>query len=125
MVSRFSGGGAFEKFSTRFGACCCCCWNGANISPPNQPRAPPLLRGWGHDHSPKLKNCADAGPAIPTSNATATESAISGPVSVKIRKKDFGFCMRMGRKWWSDGHYTSGFGREAGIFDPQKPRSLT
>jgi hypothetical protein len=41
-----------------------------------------------------LKNCADAGPTIPTSSATATASAISGPLSVKTRKKDFGFAMR-------------------------------
>src|SRR5438270_13735769 len=120
-VSRFSGGGALEKVSTRLGACCCCCWIGVTRSPPNQPPPPPLLRGWGRDHPPKLKNCADAGPAIPTNSATATESAISGPVSVKIRKKDLGFCMRMVRKWGSGGHYTSGFGRQAGIFDHRNP----
>jgi hypothetical protein len=54
-----------------------------------------LLRGGGRcGGPPKLKNCADAGPTIPTSSATATASAISGPLSVKTRKKDFGFAMR-------------------------------
>src|ERR1700692_3263748 len=101
--SRFSGGGALEKFSIRFGACC---WNGANRSPPNQPPPPccPLLRGGciscggrGGPPKPKLKNCAEAGPTIPTSSATATASTISGPLSVNTRKKDFGFCMRVDR----------------------------
>src|ERR1700736_4151889 len=90
-VSRFSGGGALEKLSAFFGACCCC-WNGANRSPPNQP--PPPLRGCERDHPPKLKNCADAGLAIPARSATATASATSGPVSVNRRKKDFGFGIR-------------------------------
>jgi hypothetical protein len=54
-----------------------------------------LLRGCGRcGGPPKLKNCADAGPTIPTSSATATASAISGPLSVNTRKKDFGFAMR-------------------------------
>src|SRR6202048_336765 len=89
-LSRFSGGGALEKSSrtTRLGACC---WNGAKRSPPNQPP----LRGCGGP--PKLKNCADAGPTIPTSSATATASTISGPVSVNTRKEDFGFGMRIDR----------------------------
>ena len=100
MVSRFSGGGALEKFSIRFGACCCCCWNGVNRSPPNQPPGPPLLRGGGgRDHPPKLKNCADAGAASPTSSAIATASTISGPVSVKMRKNDFGLGMRFRSRW--------------------------
>jgi hypothetical protein len=46
---------------------------------------------------PKLKNCAEAGPTIPTSSATATANTISGPVSVNTRKKDFVFGMRLGR----------------------------
>ena len=53
---------------------------------------------------PKLKNCADAGPTIPTSSATATASAISGPLSVNMRKKDLGFGMRSvanGIRQWS------------------------
>src|SRR5260370_38020527 len=89
-LSRFSGGGAFEKSSgiPRVGAGC---WNGANRSPPNQP--PP--RCWGGPAN--LKNCADAGPTIPTSSATATASTISGPVSVNTRKKDFGLVMRIDR----------------------------
>src|SRR5216684_8008191 len=89
-LSRFSGAGALEKSSriTRLGAGC---WNGANRSPPNQP---PLRCCGG---PPKLKNCADAGPTIPTSSATATASTISGPVSVNTRKKDFGFVMRIDR----------------------------
>jgi hypothetical protein len=42
-----------------------------------------------------LKNCAEAGPAIPTNSAIATVSATSGPLSVKMRKKDFvGFGIR-------------------------------
>jgi hypothetical protein len=44
---------------------------------------------------PKLKNCAEAGPTIPTNNAIATASAVSGPVSVNTRKKDFSFDMRL------------------------------
>jgi hypothetical protein len=40
-----------------------------------------------------LKNCPDAGPTFPASIATATASAISGPLSVNIRKKDFVFGM--------------------------------
>jgi hypothetical protein len=31
---------------------------------------------------------------MPTKSATATASAIKGPVSVNTRKKDFGFGMR-------------------------------
>ena len=46
---------------------------------------------------PKLKNCADAGPAIPIRSAIATASATSGPVSVNTRKKDVGFGIRLGR----------------------------
>ena len=59
----------------------------------------PLLRGAGRGGppKPKLKNCAEAGPAIPISSAIATASATSGPVSVNTRKKDFGFGMRLGR----------------------------
>src|SRR5450755_2459356 len=89
-LSRFSGAGALEKSSriTRLGAGC---WKGANRSPPNQP---PLRCCGG---PPKLKNCADAGPTIPTSSATATASTISGPVSANTRKKDFGFGMRIDR----------------------------
>jgi hypothetical protein len=45
-----------------------------------------------------LKNCADAGPAIPANSAIATASAISGPLSVNTREKDFGFGMRSVRK---------------------------
>ena len=98
-VSRLAGGGALEK-SWR-GACgaCCCCWNGAKKSPPNQP-PPPLRRRrrcGGPPKPPKLKNCAEAGPAIPTNSAIATASATSGPVSVNTRKKDFGFGIRLGR----------------------------
>jgi len=44
---------------------------------------------------PKLKNCAEAGPAIPTSSASATASATSGPGSVNTRRKDFVFGMRL------------------------------
>ena len=40
---------------------------------------------------------ADAGATIPTSSATATASAISGPLSVNTRKKDFGFSIRIDR----------------------------
>ena len=42
-VSRFSGGGAFEKSSRTGGSVCrirgwgACCWNGSNMSLPNQP----------------------------------------------------------------------------------------
>ncbi len=94
-VSCFAGGGALEKSSR--GRCGACCWNGAKKSPPNQP--PPPLRGAGRcggpPKLPKLKNCAEAGPAIPTKSAIATASATSGPVSVKTLKKDFGFGMRI------------------------------
>ncbi len=94
MVSRLAGAGALEK-SWR-GACGACCWNGAKKSPPNQP--PPPLRGAaGRGGPPKLKNCAEAGPAIPISSAIATVSATSGPVSVNTRKKDLGFGIRLGR----------------------------
>ena len=48
---------------------------------------------------PKLKNCAEAGPAIPTSSASATASATSGPGSVTTRRKDFVFGMRVGPLW--------------------------
>src|SRR5258707_3994336 len=90
-LSRFSGGGALEKSSriTFFGACCC--WNGVKKSPPNQPPPPPP-RGCGRGGPPKLpklKNCAEAGPATPTNSASATASATSGPGSVKPRNKDF------------------------------------
>jgi len=44
-----------------------------------------------------LKNCADAGATIPTSRPAATANAISGPVSVNSRKKDFGLGMRNDR----------------------------
>src|SRR5438094_2412358 len=91
--SRFSGGGALEKsWITRLG---CCCWNGAKNSPPNQPRA--AGRG-GAGGPPKLKNCAEAGPTIPTNSAIATASATSGPGSVNTRKNGFGFCIQSGRK---------------------------
>ena len=46
---------------------------------------------------PKLKNCAEAGPTIPTRNAITTASTASGPVSVNTRKKDFGFRIRLSR----------------------------
>src|ERR1700731_4378160 len=120
-VSRFSGGGALEKFSTRLGACC---WNGANRSPPNQPPPPnpPLLeRGCGRGGPPKLKNCADAGPTIPTKSAIATASATSGPVSVKTRKNDFVSRMRLGRNGSFDNSYISGIGPQAGRFRGHKP----
>src|SRR6266403_299387 len=116
-VSRFSGGGALEKFSMiRFGACC---WNGANRSPPNQPppNPPPLLRGGcGRGGPPKLKNCAEAGPTIPNSSASATASAISGPVSVNTRKKDFVFGMRLGRNGSFSDRYNNGIRPQAGRF---------
>src|SRR3984957_18081251 len=115
-VSRFSGDGAWEKSSrmtrSRLGACC---WNGANRSPPGQP--PPrccCCRTGGPPKEGKLKNCADAGPAIPASSATAT--AISGPLSVKTRKKDFGFGMRFDRHGRSGNRYSSGIGPQAGRF---------
>jgi hypothetical protein len=66
-----------------------------NEPPPNQP---PLSRcGAGRcgappkPPKPKLKNCAEAGPAIPTSIAVATASATSRPGSVNTRKEGFGF----------------------------------
>src|SRR5260370_14989403 len=120
-VSRFSGGGALEKSSriTFFGACCC--WNGVKKSPPNQPPPPP--RGCCRCGPPKLpkllpklKNCAEAGPAIPTNSAKATASAASGPGSVKARKKDFVFGMRLGRNGSLGNHYYSGIRPQAGRF---------
>src|SRR5258707_2248843 len=120
-VSRFSGGGALEKSSriTFFGACCC--WNGVKKSPPNQPPPPP--RGCCRCGPPKLpkllpklKNCAEAGPAIPTNRAAATASAASGPGSVKARKKDFVFGMRLGRNGSLGNHYYSGIRPQAGRF---------
>jgi len=48
---------------------------------------------------PKLKNCAEAGPTLPTDSAIATASAVSGAVSVNTRKKDFGFDMRLDLLW--------------------------
>src|ERR1700678_1883553 len=101
------------------------CWNGANRSPPGQPPPPPYPpprcgnpcggRG-GPPKEGKLKNCADAGPAIPTSSATATANAISGPLSVKTRKKDFGTGMRFDRHGGSGNRYSSGIGPQAGRF---------
>ena len=65
----------------------------------------------------KLKNCADAGPTIPTSSATATANAISGPVSVNTRKKDFGFGMRsIVMKDQAMTRYNSGIRPQAGRF---------
>src|SRR5580700_10211723 len=126
-VSRFSGAGALEKSSrmTRLGACC---WNGANRSPPNQPPPPnpPLLErgcgcGCGRGGPPKLKNCADAGPTIPTKSAIATASATSGPVSVNTRKNDFFSRMRLGRNGSFGNSYISGIGPQAGRFRGHKP----
>jgi len=73
--------------------------------PPNPPPPPPPRgtdAGGRCGGPPKLKNCADAGPTIATSSATATASAISGPLSVNTREKDFpkkdlGFCIRIDR----------------------------
>src|SRR5262245_49294494 len=97
LASRFSGGGALEKSCMRLG-CCGCCWKGAKKSPPNQPPPPPPERcGAGRDQPPKLKSCADAGPAMPTRGAMATVSTASGPLSVNTRKNDFGFRIRLGR----------------------------
>src|SRR5258708_33481810 len=122
--SRFSGGGALEKFSIRFGACC---WNGANRSPPNQPPPPPPyppLRGGGRGGPPKLgklKNWAEAGPTIPTSSAIATASATSGPVSVNTRKNEIFLCMRLGRNRSFGNSHNSGIGPQAGRFPHHKP----
>src|ERR1035438_4333693 len=124
-LSRFSGGGAFEKSCwIRLG---CCCWNGVNRSPPNQPPPPPKpppnppLRGGGRAGPPKLKNCAEAGPTTPTMSATATPSAINGPVSVNTLRKDFGFNMRFGRDGNSEDNYNSGIRPQAGRFRSYKP----
>src|SRR4051794_29180957 len=115
-VSRLAGAGALEK-SCR-GACGACCWNGAKKSPPNQP--PPLLRGGAGrccgGGPPKLKNCADAGPATPINSASATASATSGPGSENTRKNDFGLCIRLGRNGREAACYTSGIGPQAGRF---------
>src|SRR3954465_5756461 len=117
--SRLSGGGALElSWMTRLGACC---WNGAKKSPPNQP--PPLLRGAGRDQPPpKLNNCAEAGPAMPTRIAMATASAISGPLSVNTRKNDFGCRIRLGRNGLQmdclANAYSSGKRPQAGGFSP-------
>src|SRR5439155_25652990 len=112
--------GALEKFSTgRFGAGC---WYGAKKSPPNQPPPPPNPPprgcgcGCGRDHPPKLKNCAEAGPVIPTNSASATVSATSGPVSVNTRKNDFVFGMRLDRNGSFGNHYYSGIRPQAGRF---------
>ena len=97
-VLRFSGGGALEKSSRA--ACGACrpyqrgggaygCWDGANMSLPNQPpprcwlpNQPP--RCGGGRCSPKLKNCAEVGPARPKNSPTAIANAISQPRSVKM-----------------------------------------
>src|SRR5439155_22649429 len=105
--TRLSGGGALEKPS-RITFCAACCWNGAKEPPPNQPPPPPYPppRGGGGGRCgppkllPKLKNCAEAGAAIPTNSASATASATSGPGSVNTRRKDFVFGMRLGRNGW-------------------------
>jgi hypothetical protein len=70
---------------------------------------------------PKLKNCAEAGPAIPIRSAIATASATKGPVSVNTRKKDFGFGIRLGRKKREGASYNSGIGPQAGRFRAHKP----
>jgi hypothetical protein len=49
-------------------------------------------------------------------SAIATASTISGPLSVNIRKKDFGFCMRVDRYERSGHRYNSGIGPQAGRF---------
>src|ERR1700731_4256672 len=99
---------------SRLGACC---WNGANRSPPGQPPPPPrCCRAGGPPKEGKLKNCADAGPAIPTNNAAATAHAISGPLSVKTRKKDFGTGMGFDRHRRSGNRYISGIRPQAGRF---------
>src|ERR1700719_3289174 len=99
---------------SRLGACC---WNGANRAPPGQPPPPPrCCRAGGPPKEGKLKNCADAGPAIPTNNATATADAISGPLSVKTRKKDFGTGMGFDRHRRSGNRYISGIRPQAGRF---------
>src|SRR5665213_2154787 len=54
--------------------------------------------GCGRGGPPKLKNCADAGPATASNSVTATVTAISGPASVNTRKNDFGWAMRFGSK---------------------------
>jgi len=75
-----------------------------------------LRGGCGRGGPPKLKNCAEAGPTIPSSSASATASAISGPVSVNTRKKDFVFGMRLGRNGSFSNRYNSGIRPQAGRF---------
>src|SRR3954447_23628237 len=123
-ASRFSGGGALENSSRgaeRRGASC---RNGANRSLPNQP-LPPRCCGigaggrCGAPKLPKLKNCADAGPAMPTNSAIATVSATSGPLSLKMRRKDFfGFGIRSVANEGQGKCYNSRFGPQAGGRQP-------
>jgi hypothetical protein len=56
-----------------------------------------------------LKNCAEAGPTLPTDSAIATASAVSGAVSVNTRKKDFGFDMRLDLYGLNGIHYNRFF----------------
>lgn len=72
---------------------------------PNQPPPPRCGCCCCLPKSPKLKNCAAAGPTIPTSNAIVMANAISLPLSVNARKKHFGLAMCFGR---------SQFGPQAG-----------
>src|SRR3954452_21296857 len=91
--SSLSGGGALEKSSRNGAARGGSCRNCGKKSLPNQPPPPRCCgtacggRG-GAPKPPKLKNCADAGPVMPTISASATVSATSGPRSVKMRQND-------------------------------------
>ncbi len=86
--SRFSGAGALEKSSTALW-CLLLEWREKIAAEPAAATAEPATaRGTdagGRGGPPKLKNCADAGPTIPTNSAIATASAISGPLSVNTR----------------------------------------
>ena len=79
-------------------ACGACCWNGAKKSPPNQPPPPP--RGGAGPRgreTAEIEELRRSRSRDADKNAIATASTISGPVSVNMRKKDFGFDIRLGR----------------------------
>ncbi len=53
---------------------------------------------------------------MPIRSASATVSATSGPASVKMRRKDFGFAIELGRNDLEVRGYISGIGPHAGSF---------
>ena len=86
--SRFSGGGALEKSSrTPLAAPAAGTARRGRRRTSRRRRRCAAAAAAAAAEPPKLKNCAEAGPTMPTSSAIATASAISGPVSVNTAQK--------------------------------------